>query len=198
LLHGSGDTEAMWVALGHAHWILDNLIAQHRAKPMLIVMIDGHAITTPGVTSRQNLDGFERDLLGEVMPFVAANYRVIEDANHRAIIGVSMGGYQSLSIGLKHPDLFAWVGGMSSSIMGNDDREETTGLVGNGEILRTKLKTLWFGCGREDRLVSGNQRLDETLTAAHVPHQFVISDGGHAWPVWRKYLPTFVALLFQE
>lgn len=197
LLHGSGDTEAMWVALGHAHWILDNLIAQKRAKPMLIVMIDGHAITTAGVTNKQNFDGFERDLLGDVMPFVSANYRVADDAEHRAIIGVSMGGYQSLSMGLKHPDLFAWIGGMSSSIMGNDDREETLSFIGNGDTLRDKLKLLWLGCGKEDRLVVGNRRLDEALTAAHIPHELVVSDGGHAWPVWRKFLPIFAPKLFR-
>jgi enterochelin esterase-like enzyme len=196
LFHGSGDTEAMWVALGHAHWMLDNLIAQKQAKPMIVVMTDGHAAVGPGVTSAQNLDAFERDLLGDVMPFVAANYRTQEDGAHRAIIGVSMGGYQSLSIGLEHPELFAWVGGMSSAIMGQD-RVQTLALLGDGTALKRQLRLLWFGCGRADGLLAGNERLDAALTARNVPHEFITSAGGHGWPTWRKYFPLFVPKLFQ-
>jgi enterochelin esterase family protein len=193
LFHGSGDNEATWVAHGHAHWILDNLIAQRRAQPMIVVMLDGHAIA-PGATTERNANiaAFERDLLEDAMPLVVANYRTREDAAHRAIIGLSMGGGQSVNIGLKHVDRFAWVGGMSSSV------REGINLIGDGTALNQKLKLLWFACGKDDSLVKANQDFDAALKAKNVRHTYVETEGNHSWPVWRKYLADFVPLIFRE
>lgn len=193
LQHGSGDNEATWIANGHANWIIDNLIAQGRAKPMIVVMLDGHAVSPNDAAARAgNTAAFERDLLEDAMPFVAANYRVSDGAANRAIIGLSMGGGQSLTVGLKHPDLFAWVGGMSSAV---PDPET---LIPNPASLNQQLKLLWFACGRDDALIERNKQLDAALTARSVRHEFVTTDGNHSWPVWRKHLAVFAPMIFQD
>mgnify|MGYP001558542781 CR=1 FL=1 len=193
LFHGSGDNEATWVAHGKAHWILDNLIARKSAKPMIVVMLDGHA-APPGASGAggNNTALFERDLLEDAMPFVVANYRTREDAAHRAIVGLSMGGGQSLTVGLKHPDLFAWVGGMSSAA-GN-----VASLIGDAAALNRQLKLLWFACGKDDGLIAGARNLDAALTTAGVKHEFVTTEGNHSWPVWRRYLADFAPKLFHD
>jgi enterochelin esterase family protein len=193
LFHGSGDNEGCWSEDGKAHWILDNLIAQGKAKPMLIVMPDGHAIPEGGVPSG-NLEAFEKDLLGDVMPLVESHYRVIPDAAHRAIIGLSMGGGQSLVIGLNHPDLFAWIGGMSGYV---PDAEHTVGASISSPGFQDKVKLLWFAIGKEDFLLKQNQALDAFLTSKNIKHQFVLTEGAHRWPVWRGYLADFAPLIFQ-
>ncbi len=192
LFHGSGDNEATWVAHGHAHWILDNLIAQQRAQPMVVVMLDGHAASPGAQTERNaNLLAFERDLLEDVMPFVAANYRTREEAAHRGIVGLSMGGGQSLNIGLKHADRFAWVGGMSSSAGGVAEQ------LRDPAALNRQLKLLWFACGKEDFLLKANQDLATALQAKNIRHAYVETEGNHSWPVWRRYLADFAPLVFR-
>ncbi len=194
LFHGNGDNEATWVAHGHAHWILDNLIAAGRAQPMIVVMLDGHAVppgqSTPEARQR-NVSAFERDLLDDAMPFIAAHYRTRENAADRAIIGLSMGGGQSLNIGLGHPGRFAWVGGMSSSVR---ERPET---LNDAAKFNAQLRLLWFACGRDDFLRKANQELDAALKAKGIRHTYVETDGGHAWPVWRRYLAEFAPLVFR-
>jgi enterochelin esterase-like enzyme len=192
LLHGSGDNEGTWVANGHAHWILDNLIAQGRAKPMIVVMLDGHAVAPTSAAARgTNTAVFERDLLEDAMPFVTANYRVGDGAANRAIVGLSMGGGQSLTVGLKHADQFAWVGGMSSAV------PEVDTLLADTAALNSRLKLLWFACGRDDQLMSRNTALDAALTSRGVRHEFLATDGNHSWPVWRKHLAIFAPRIFQ-
>lgn len=198
LFHGSGDNEATWVAHGFAHWILDNLIAQKRAKPMLIVMLDGHAAApggTPGDRNR-NVEAFGSDLLEDVLPFIEENYRVRKDPENRAIIGLSMGGGQSLTIGLKHPELFAWVGGMSSSV---PNAETTLGdVLANPEKTNDALKLLWFACGKDDFLLERNREFDRILTARGIRHEYHETAGDHSWPVWRIYLADFAPRVFQK
>ena len=193
LFHGSGDNEATWVAHGHAHWILDNLIAQRRAQPMIVVMLDGHAVAPGASTDRNaNTTAFERDVLEDAMPLVKTHYRTREGSAHHAIIGLSMGGGQSLNIGLKHSDRFAWVGGMSSSV------REGAALIGDGTALNQKLKLLWFACGKEDGLVTANREFAAALTAKNVRHTYVETEGNHSWPVWRRYLADFAPLIFRD
>lgn len=187
LFHGSGDNEATWVAHGHAHWILDNLIADGRAQPMIVVMLDGHASSDRGA----NLAAFERDLLEDAMPLIGSNYRTREEASHRAIIGLSMGGGQSLTIGLKYPDRFAWVGGMSSSV------GQAADLLEDGTALNRHLKMLWFACGKDDFLLKPNQDLAAAMRAKNIRHHYIETEGAHNWPVWRRYLADFLPLVFQ-
>jgi len=185
--------------LGHAQFIADNLIAQGRAKPLIIVMTDGHAsFAQPAGGSSDNrgraLEAFQRDLLEEVMPFVAADYRTRVDRESRAIIGLSMGGNQSLTIGLNHPELFAWVGGMSSAVR---EPEQAVGhALADAKSVNQKLRLLWFACGKDDFLLKQNQQFDELLTARGIRHEFRLTEGNHSWPVWRRYLEDFLPRLF--
>jgi enterochelin esterase family protein len=203
LFHGSGDNEATWTEFGRAHVILDNLIAAGKAQPMIVVMTDGH--TAPPVprdspkaaeARNKNVVNFERDFLEDAMPLADALYRTRTEPANRAIIGLSMGGNQSLIIGLNHLDKFAWVGGMSSAV-----REPDTQLAPFFKDVASageRLKLLWFACGKDDFLLKENQKLDTMLTEKQVKHTYVESAGGHSWPVWRRYLAEFAPLLFQS
>ena len=196
LQHGSGDNQATWIAHGKAHWILDNLLAQGRAKPMVVVMMDGHAVP-PGAGAsgfNANTPAFELDLLEDVMPFIEANYRVKPDAANRGIVGLSMGGGQSLTIGLNHLDRFAWVGGFSSSV---PPRETVAGALDNTDSANAKLKLLWIGCGKDDFLLKRNEDFIALLKEKNLRHEWHLTEGSHSWPVWRGYLAEFAPKLFQ-
>jgi len=194
LFHGSGDNDAGWTELGKAHLILDNLIAQGKAKPMVVVMPDGHAVPAGSGIAANNLEMFEKDLLGDVMPLVESNYRVIPDAAHRAIIGLSMGGGQSLTIGINHADTFAWIGGMSSYV---PNAPQTIGPAIDAPGFADKVKLLWIAIGKADFLLKGNEEMIEFLKSKNVKHTFVLSEGGHQWPVWRRYLVEFTPQIFR-
>jgi len=217
LLHGAGDNDATWTTFGRAHLIIDNLLAQGKVKPMLIVMTDGHAApfgrppgpppgqpagaaagrpAGPGAGMSRNIEVYERDLLENVIPFVETNYRVRTEAANRAIAGLSMGGGQSLTIGLNHPDRFAWVGGFSSAVF----NPETTlaPAFKDPKATDSALRVLWIACGKDDRLLENNQRLSSLLKDKSIHHDFLTTEGGHSWPVWRRYLAEFAPLLFVE
>ena len=195
LQHGMGDNQATWVAHGKAHWILDNLIAQGRARPMVMVMMDGHATVVQGMGGFQdNTTAFGRDLLEDVMPFVEANYRVKTDPASRAIAGLSMGGGQSLTIGLNHLDRFAWVAGFSSAV---PSREALAGILNDPAATNEKLKLLWIGVGKDDFLLQRNQEFIATLKEKDIRHEWHLTDGNHSWPVWRLYLADLAPKLFQ-
>ncbi|WP_158277355.1 esterase [Opitutus sp. ER46] len=191
LQHGSGDNEATWTTHGKAHWILDNLIAAGRARPMVIVMMDGHAVPRSGP---ENIAAFGRDLLEEVMPFVESTYRVVSDANHRALVGLSMGGGQSLTVGLTHLDRFAWVGAFSA---GGPDRAAITPALADVAAANARLKLLWIACGRSDGVVGGrSEEFVAWLRAQGIHHEWTLTAGGHHWPVWRDYLADLAPRLF--
>lgn len=196
LLHGSGDNEAGWVDVGRANLIMDNLLAEGKAKPFIIVMPFGHVPTGSGSGAGRtdyttNSMLFEEDLLDNVIPEVEALYRVYSDAGHRAIAGLSMGGGQSLNIGPSHPDIFSWVGAFS---MGATRDAETNfkPLIESGR----QLNLLWIGCGRQDRLFEGSQKLSDWLTGKNIQHVFYPTEGIHSWRLWRGYLNEFMPLLF--
>ncbi len=196
LFHGSGDSEGAWTVVGRAHLILDNLIAQKKARPMVIVMPDGHVSPPlpPAEASARALEAFEQDLLDEVVPFVELHYRVRADREHRGIVGLSMGGSQALTIGLRHRERFAFVGGFSSAARSALEAAEAAAL--EGSHAGRGLKLLWFACGKDDRLLESNQQLDALLTRRGVRHEFHETEGNHSWPLWRRYLPLFVSRLF--
>jgi enterochelin esterase family protein len=196
LLHGSGDNESTWTEFGKANVILDNLIAAKKAEPMIIVMTDGHAVIAQTRDANlKNTDAFASDLLGDVMPLVESNYRTLADRDHRAIAGLSMGGNQSLLIGLNHRELFSWVGGMSSAIREAEQPLATFWAEPNSS--KTPLRLLWLRIGRDDFLIKENRAFDALLTERHVPHDYAESAGGHIWPNWRSYLTELAPLLFQ-
>lgn len=196
LLHGSGDTEDAWTVVGRANVILDNAIAARRAEPMIVVMPYGHTPSADaGNGATRTVAAFEADLIGDVIPFVERNYHVRVNAANRAIVGLSMGGGQSLRIGLAHPELFAWIGAFSSSA---PSEEELETLLADRDGLNEKLALLWVGCGRKDFLYERNQQLLATLKARGIRYTAHITEGGHEWRLWRRYLNELAPLLFQS
>lgn len=201
LLHGSGDNESTWTGIGRAHWIADNLLARDKCRPLIIVMTDGHPPASSGTGTApesrgQALAAFQRDLLEETLPFIEANYRTLPGPTNRAIAGFSLGGGQSLIIGLNHPDLFAWVGGMSAA-MGNP-AETFRSALADAPITNGRLKLLWFACGKDDFVLKSNQQLDALLAARGIRHEFAVTEGSHGWPVWRRHLVDFLPRLFAK
>lgn len=200
LLHGGFDTEATWTEYGRAHFILDNLLAGKKAKPMIIVMLNGFAARNTHGTNQIDRAGgptaFEDDLLNDVIPFVEKNYRIKPGRENRAINGLSMGGGQSLTIGLTRLDRFAWVGGMSGSVA---NRKLVFAAVNEDpKAANRQLKLLWFSCGKSDGAFRENQQMDEALVGRGVRHTFVPMEGGHQWIVWRRGLEEFLPLVFTD
>jgi enterochelin esterase family protein len=194
LLHGSGDDENGWTNVGLAHRILDNLLADDKAVPMLVVMPDGHAAERrPGGGGDSNTKAFEADLLGDVIPLVEKTYRTRPGPENRAIAGLSMGGGQSWAVGMAHLDTFASVcpfsmgGGNAAAVLANLTPADAN----------RQLKLLWIGCGRQDRLFAGSEKLCEDLKAKGINHTWRPSEGAHTWVVWRKYLAEVMPLLFR-
>jgi enterochelin esterase family protein len=199
LQHGSGDNQRTWVEHGKAHWILDNLIAAGKAHPMVVVMIDGHPLGQPprGDEAKRTeaMDAFRRELFDDALPLVESLYRVEKAAAHRAIAGLSMGGWQSLTVGLGNMDRFAWVGSFSGV---PPQPEVAQAFLGDSAAANTKLRLLWIAVGRDDFLRKRNEEFVATLDAKAIRHTWKLTEGGHAWPVWRGYLAEFAPLLFRE
>ena len=197
LLHGAGDNDATWTEFGRAQFILDNLIAQNKARPMIVVMTDGHAMAQSGQGTNYfllNVKAFEDDLLGDVMPLVEKQYRIKRSRENRAIAGLSMGGGEALQIGLNHQELFAWVAGFSSFV---PEPEKTMGnSLENADETNKRLKLLWVACGRDDFLAGQNKAFDEFLESRRIRHAFRLTAGKHNWPVWREYLAELAPQIF--
>jgi len=199
LFHGANADETAWTRLGRVNLILDNLLAAGKARPFIVVMPFGYGAppNTPGAQG-QNTALFSRDLLEDVIPFVDSQYRTLADRDHRAIIGLSMGGGESLSIGLNHLDLFSMVGGFSAGLSRTGDFARTfPHLVTDPQAANRQLHLLWIGCGREDALFPTATRFSAFLTQNGVKHTFRQSGGAHTWMVWRRYLDEVAPLLFQ-
>ena len=197
LLHGNGQIESSWTFTGRANVILDNLIADGKAKPMVIVMPYGHIPReikpVPPIPASPN-DGaaIEKELLAEIRPAVETKYRVLTDRNHRAIGGLSMGASQSLSIGLHNLDQFAYIAAFS----GGGNRAEWE--KADTAVLNKQLKVLWVGVGTEDPGYAGVKGMDDLLTKKNVKHVYNESGGGHSWPNWQQYLAKYAPLLFRD
>jgi enterochelin esterase-like enzyme len=268
LLHGAGDDETGWTKKGAADVILDNLYADKKLVPMIVVMPNGFArpAGAPGgfgpgsfiaatlmrgadadkdgklteeelvaaakklfkecdkdnkgaVDERQLAEGinrllvtagpgtpggprglpgagaFEADLLKDIIPYVQSHYTVQADREHRALAGLSMGALQSLSIGLKHLDQFAWIGAFSGANFGGSQAE----LVSDPDAARKELRLLWLSCGDQDQLTGAQvQALRRVLEEKKVPHLYHADVGGHEWPVWKNDLYLLAPMLFQD
>ena len=197
LQHGAGGCQSSWVAHGRANWIFDNLIAAGKAKPMVVVMLDGHS---SGAYQRQDfksVEPFSRELLEDALPLVEKNYRLAEGPQNRAIVGLSMGARQSVTVGLEHLDLFGWVGGFSAIDYPGPDT--LSPLLASPEATNKKLKLLWLAWGSADaRAVKAGTPFVNELKKAGIKLQWEVTEGGHAWPVWIGYLTELVPLLFQR
>jgi len=197
LFHGSNDTAGGWTLAGHANFILDNLLAEKKALPMIIVMPFGHAVPF-GARGGQinNTDLYERYVLKDVMPLVESKYRVRPGRENRAIAGLSMGGGQTLAIGFRHLDLFSAIGAFSAAIPG-DFEKEFAETISNPKDVNAKLKVLWFACGKQDSLFDRSQKFSDLLDSHQIKHTFRPSEGAHAFKVWRLYLTEFAPQLFR-
>ena len=186
LLHGADGDETAWTAFGKANHILDNLIAEKRAAPMVVVMPFGYAYSwdTNVAAEKQQAD-FQRDLLEELIPYVQANYRVHTDRDHRALAGLSRGGGQTLTIGLRHLDLFSRLGVFSSS--GNPDAFKD--VAADAKKVNERVKLFWMGIGTGDPGFQNAKRFSDFLDAAGITHTFfTIPNGEHTWIMWRRFL----------
>jgi len=185
LLHGSGDDDSHWTALGRANVIADNLIADGRAEPMIIVMPDADG----------SYEACERELIEVVFPLVESRYRVRPGRESRAIAGLSNGGGQSLWAGLRRLDRFSWIGAFSASTW-----EMASGVPGaekNPTKVNAALRLLWIRVGADDHLLRTTRTFVEMLKAAGFRHDYAETPGGHSWQVWRRNLADFLPLLFR-
>ena len=200
LLHGIGGDELEWFNNGKPQIILDNLYAEGKLTPMIVVLPNGRAIkddrATGNIMAPDKVEGFaifEKDLLNDLVPFIEKTYPVIKNRESRAIAGLSMGGGQSLNFGLGNLDKFAWVGGFSSAP--NTKAPEV--LVPNPEATTQQLKLLWISCGDNDNLMSFSERTHLYLQQHRIPHIFYVEPGGHDFNVWKNDLYLFSQLLFK-
>jgi enterochelin esterase family protein len=200
LSHGSGDWQTGWVEVGKANFILDNLIAQGKAKPMLVVMPFGQ--TLPGSPRQQRnvakfLDLYAKDLFNEIVPAVEQMYHVAAGSENRAIAGLSMGGGQALWTGLNHASKFGFVAGFSSWIpLERGDNFE--GMLARFDPARKDNPKLWIAIGEKDFLLDNNEKLHAWLQSKNVQHSYRVTEGAHTWRVWRRYLAELVPLLFRS
>lgn len=213
LQHGAGEDEAAWSDQGHENFILDNLIASHKAKPMIIVNENGmtgvHLQPAPphpassGISApiRQLMEEgftlFDRVVSNDLIPFIDANFRTLPDREDRALAGLSMGGSEAVSIGLNHLDQFAYIGAFSPAIEISNTASDYHGRLANAARVNQQLRLLWIGIGSDDFLLEPVKESHENLEKAGVKHVWVESSGAHVWTVWRKYLADFAPRLFR-
>jgi enterochelin esterase-like enzyme len=196
LVHGAGDSDQSWSTVGRANNILDNLIAAGKAVPMIVVMPNGHTPDRPGASQAnmlQNTD-FGDDFLKAVIPYVEKNYRVIPDANHRAMAGLSMGGAHTIQNGLTHPELFHYAGVFSMTGGGEAYEKANDAALKQGA---KSFKLVYYAYGKEDPIVRNSQQLRGTLDKYGIKFVLHETGGGHTWINWRQYLNDFLPRLFR-
>jgi enterochelin esterase-like enzyme len=205
LLHGGGGDEDAWTALGRANWILDNLIAAGKAKPMIIVMTNGNAFQTSSLMTspdapeltrenyRQYSGLFEKSLVMDVIPFIEQNYRAKASKENRAIAGLSMGGGHTVTATTEYPDVFGYIGVFSAGLFdaGADMSDKFMALKESG------INKYWVGVGKDDFVMESTKRLLEVLDKTGIVYEYHESAGGHTWANWRDYLSIFAPELFK-
>jgi enterochelin esterase family protein len=206
LLHGVMEDASAWRTAGRANLILDNLIAEQKATPMLVVMPLGYGFPDApdrmaeqfagATTQKKLLDVMTRCLLEEITPEVEKTYRVQKSVEGRAIAGASMGGSQALYIGLNHPDRFGWVGSFSGAFIMYAQPYEKEFPDLNKKV-NERLHLLWLSCGTEDFLLKSNRGCQSWLKSKGVRFTAAEPAGGHTWPVWRRNLTEFASLIFK-
>jgi enterochelin esterase-like enzyme len=202
LLHGIAGNHDEWTGYIHAHIILDNLMADGKMVPMIVVMPNGRALhddrppPQDKMFTPETVAGFyrfERDLLECLIPAVQAKYSTYSDREHRALAGLSMGGGQALTFGFAHLDTFAWIGAFSSA----PARKPLGEMIPDPAALRRQLKLLYLSCGNKDGLFGGPQRLHVYLKEHDIPHIWNVDEHGHDGPAWANNLYYFAPRLFR-
>ena len=199
LFHGSGDVAASWTQAGKANLILDSLIAQKAAVPMIIVMPLGHAVPfgSPQEVRAKNLPLYEDYILKEILPWTESKYRTAPGRRNRAIAGLSMGGGQSSNIGFGHLDLFSAIGVFSSS-GGPDFATKHKATLSDAKSVNAKLTLFWIAMGKQDAGYQRSKQFSELLNQNGIHHDWVETEGGHVWAVWRWCLAQFAPKLFHS
>ncbi len=203
LLHGSGGDEDAWADLGRAVQILDNLIAEGKAEPMILVMPNGVYFNqaAPGVAvnmfqptmtnSRSQSTAEVEESFPDIVKYIESNYRVKKDKNSRAVAGLSMGGRQSAALSRKYPTMFGYVG-MFSGVVPPEENDKALEAV-----FAAKPKLYWIACGKTDGVMENSLLLKEYCEEKGYPVSFYESEGGHIWRNWRVYLTVFAQKLFK-
>jgi enterochelin esterase family protein len=199
LVHGAGDSYESWTSVGHAHLILDNLIAEGKARPMIVVMPFGHTPDRPGANVLANTD-FGDDLIKDLIPYVDGHFRTLADQPNRAMAGLSMGGSHTLRFGLTHPELFDHVGifSMGLGLQGNNDVSAYESA--NDAALKQaaqELDLVYYAMGKDDFLYDTVAPTRAMLDKYGIDHVYNESGGGHTWINWRRYLADFAPRLFR-
>lgn len=202
LLHGTTDTEETWTKVGRANIILDNLIHQGKAKPMIIVMPYCRAYPVISKSSGSlrnwgNLQEFKKDFINNLLPFVEQNYRVKTDKDNRAIAGFSGGGGETLYLGLNNPELFSWVCGFAPGMLKEEFDRNNAVAFANPTQTNQRLKLFWIGVGKEDGLYPVILDYLKVLDEKNIKHEKLISDGGHTWMNCKLYLTQIAQKLFK-
>lgn len=208
LVHGSGDVPESWTGAGHANLILDNLIADKKATPMIVVMPAGHAVpfggggggrgaAGPAPAGPNNNELFEQYLVKEVIPVVEGKYRVAAGSKNRALAGLSMGGGHTIYTGFSHPELFSALGIFSPGLP-RDFETKFKGVLADAKGFNAKVPLVWIACGDNDTTVQYPRikTWAESLDKAGIHQSFKTYAGAHTWPVWRVSLGDFAPLLF--
>ncbi|HKS81495.1 MAG TPA: alpha/beta hydrolase-fold protein [Candidatus Acidoferrales bacterium] len=204
LLHGFSDDASGWTAVGRANFILDHLINEKKVRPMVVVMPLGYGVPSmvrhgfqafdhPDLI-QENLDKYREALLAEVMPAIESEYHVSKDRKDRAIAGLSMGGSESLYVGLNALDKFSYIGAFSEGGLPDDFAKDFPSLDATAAA---KLKVLWMSCGKDDRLLSDDQKARDYLESKGIKVEWVETPGRHQWQVWRRNLINLAPKLFQ-
>lgn len=208
LLHGAMDCDDSWSTVGRAGIILDNLIAEKKAKAMVVVMPAGHTARgfRMGGSLNRAVDEFSEDFINDIMPYVESNYRVLKDRKNRAIAGLSMGGMQTLNISMSDLSRFSFIGVFSSGVFSMSAakadpsapgwEEQNSAMLENKE-LKKGLKLLWFATGSEDFLIQTTRDTVDMLKKHGFSPVYKETGGGHTWANWREYLNEFAPQLFK-
>jgi enterochelin esterase family protein len=207
LLHGWSDSETAWTEVGRANDILDTLLAQGKVVPMIVVMPLGYGdfdfvthefkVWNDPAKVLENVDLYSKMLLTEIVPAVERQYDTAPGRQNRAIAGLSMGGLETLTVGLNHPDMFAWIGGMSSAVFNADDAVFQRYLP-DLNAKRANLSLLWVACGKTDGLITSNRKFIAWTKAQGFDPVAVETPGAHTWLTWRDNLVTLAPLLFRK
>lgn len=210
LLHGGGGDEEAWTSRGRANYILDNLIASGKAVPMIVVMTNGvpAAPAAPGERPYSSLANeinggpvammsgkFEESLVRDILPFIEGNFRAIPDADHRAIAGLSMGGYHTLKTTFLYPDKFEYIGVMSMGLFRNVNKNELSGQI--KALKESDPKLYYIACGKYDFLYQGVLDLLALYDEQGFEYMYRETEGGHSWNNWRLYLSEITCLFFK-
>ncbi len=216
LLHGGGGDEEGWTSRGRANYILDNLIASGKAKPMIIVMTNGNPLAVsapldrPAVTLSKDLPGiagmasgkFEESLVKDVVPYIEKNYRVIADADHRALSGFSMGGFQTQNISNANPGMFSYIGVMSMGLFSSNpalakDYDQAKHITQLKSLAASKPKLYWIGIGKADFLYDSVTKLRSLYDSIGFKYEYRETEDNHVWNAWRLYLSELAPKFFK-